>query len=377
MPVLRLRYVCLGVFLLTVPGPGSLQAAPAEKAWSRNLGGEEFLFTADSLLLLEDRILAAGVRRDAGDLLSPATPAIFSLSREGEPTGEIVFEGVEVALSFLDPGVPALVELGDGAVVGAVQETPREARLFALSEDGAVSWGAVLPGAVRTMVTRGDELLVFGDRDGSVFLARVDAQLEVSGPPSTLIAEASVVEVGALPQAPPVVVTRSLLDGEVGIGVYDLLLSAEDQEARPLYRADGTGGSIATRPGGGFLLVHDTEVEGQRAIRLVAFDDQGQVEWTEDVALVRPGLARSRIVAAADGRYALVSSEGNRVRVSVLDASGEEAWVLVDGDVPRWSMAGKDLAVEGDELYVLTDVISNDEQRQINNKMGVWRFELE
>lgn len=362
---------------MVVPAPGSLQAAPTEKVWSRNLGGEAFLFTADSLLLLEDRVLAAGVRRAAGDLLSPATPAIFSLSREGEPTSEVVFEGVEVALSFLDPGIPALIDLGDGTVVGAVQETPREARLFALSGDGAVSWGAVLPGAVRAMISRGDELLVFGDKDGSVFLARVDDQLEVSGPPSTLIAEASVVEVGTLPQAPHLVVTRSLLDGEVGIGVYELLLSSDDQEARPLYRTEGTGGSVAARPGGGFLLVHDAAVEEQRAIRLVAFDDQRQVEWTEDVALVRPGLARSRIAAAGGGRYALVNSEGNRLRVSVIDSSGEEAWVFVDGDLPRWSMAGKDLAVEGDELYVLTDVISNDEQRQINNKMGVWRLELE
>ncbi|HUG74073.1 MAG TPA: hypothetical protein VMM81_00160, partial [Acidimicrobiia bacterium] len=291
--MLRLKVICIGALLLLGPSPKRLHATPPSEAWSRELGGDAFLFTADSLLVTGSRVVAAGVRRNAGDVLSPATPVIFTLSEAGEQTGEIVLEGVEIRLPFLVPGIPSLTRLNDGAIVGAVQETLSSARLFELSEDGTVSWGGIIPGRIQAIVASGAEALVFTNQENSVFVTGVDRRLEIVKEASRLKAEATLVEVGTNSEASYLILTSSLLDvapGDSSLGLYELRTSSTDQEVKPLYEAEGSGGSVAPREGGGFLLIHDVQVETKRAIRLVAFDEQRRMEWSKDVVHVVSGL---------------------------------------------------------------------------------------
>ncbi len=362
--------------------------------WEHRLGDAHLLHNATAMVLSQEngRIFIAGTSTLAARTGESAKFWVWEINQNGEKTKEIeiknplgdkrlnsgysyvkdIFElrnGELILIIEFNPGQPSLVRIGESGVDSNI------IFIKELSEQGSyVVLNKILP------LRDGNLLLIGSNRDNAYLLSSGisgkivwDKNIDY-GKTDFFIDGIPIEEGGAL------LIGNSGLSDQKGIWSSDLLITKVNSSGKKIKEISFSGrhGNVTKGHNNGYVIVYDKSKSMSQDIWVREMDSDLNIIWETQLLTVEPGFTEFKIARVPSSGYVVTGSNRSRLWVAGVDNKGEKIWSYTDEFDPKtmkpWNSGSNAFISKDSEFFVLTSVISENENRKSNNKVGIIKF---
>lgn len=158
-----------------------------------------------------------------------------------------------------------------------------------------------------------------------------------------------------------------MAESDVWITKYDSNGIKQSEKTFP-----GRHGNIVKGKDGSYVVVYDMSGTAKQDIWVKALDSSLNEKWSTQITETEFGLEKFTIAAMSNGNYVAAGPIKLRPWVSYIDANGIKKWDFYDGSV--WPSIGTELVSKGDNMYIISSVVSLTEMYTENNKIKTIKF---
>lgn len=159
------------------------------------------------------------------------------------------------------------------------------------------------------------------------------------------------------------------------MGESDLFVARYDAKGERVNERylPGRYGSIARGKDGNYVIVYDKSATAEQDIWVQAYDKNLNPLWSQKVISTKFGLERFKIAALANGNYLVVGTVDGKPWVTYLDTTGAKKWDYLSTE--KEVGVGLDLAVDGNDCYLVSSIITLNAEKAMINKVKVIKFQ--
>lgn len=137
----------------------------------------------------------------------------------------------------------------------------------------------------------------------------------------------------------------------------------------------GRYGSIARGKGGGYVILYDRSGTASQDIWVKALDKNFTELWEVNVNTINFGLERFKVASLANGDYIAVGPVSGKPWVSYIASTGAKKWDYLEKSTDV--SVGTDFIVKDNTCFIVSSVITVNEQLKMLNKIRVIKFQPE
>ncbi len=359
--------------------------------WERRLGDDHLQQRSNAMVLSKQngRLFVAGISTLAGISGKSGKFWIWEVNQSGEKTKEIEIKNprgdrqLRSGYSY----VKDISELDNGDLILIIEFEIDQPSLVRIGKNGKTIF-------IKEFLKQGSHIVlnkIVAMRDGNLLLIgrnRDNAYLlktDISGK----ILWDKIIDYGKtdfFTDGISIGEGRTLLIGNFGLsdkkGIWssDMLISKINDNGKKLKEISfpGRHGNVTKGHNNSYVVVYDKSESTSQDIWVRAMSSDLNILWETQVLTVNPGFAKFKIERVPSSGYIVTGSNRGRLWVARIDNQGKLVWSYVDKFDPKtmnpWNFDSNALLSNANEFFILTSVISQNDNRQTNNKVGVIKF---
>ena len=151
------------------------------------------------------------------------------------------------------------------------------------------------------------------------------------------------------------------------------ILKVDGEGNRQLEKSfPGRFGSVAKTSDGNYVIVYDKSNSMDQDIRVRMMNSELDQLWEIQHLSVGPGFAKFKIVNTPNNEFIIGGSKHSSLWIARIDSQGKEVWNYVDYPMEgTWSVGCNSLISVQREVFILSSIYSENNDRQLNNKVGL------
>lgn len=360
-----------------------------QTAWVRTFGEDRLLHTAKAMGIspIAKSVILAGSSSLAGGSGESASSWLWVISENGKRTQEVLLNRFrnDRKVNPFHPYVCCIANLHNDDVVLVVEFLENRPSVVRVNKNGEVLFRKLTDRSQKDRTffeiipAKRDALLLIGSEHGNALVVKIDSWgkklwekvidrgkvesfidgLHREDDSFVLVGDSSIYRSSFFPGP-----------SEVWVVKLDAKGNILSEKTFP-----GRYGGIAKGKDDSYVIVYDKSDSANQDIRLQALDaNLGQL-WAEKLLTMQTNVpGRFNIVSVANGGFVVAgSTEDHRLWISKIDNRGRQIWTY-RGDANNKSVGMNNLISFNGELYILTPVYSENQNRQVNYKIGLIKF---